>query len=106
MPRTTQYAITHRDLNNLLAGEGGVDLQPITENGRRQPAMRIVGVTPGTTAARLGAENGDTIESINEMPLVSVDAAYKAAEIATRHAKIVVRGKRNGEPYETTLTMT
>jgi S1-C subfamily serine protease len=102
MPRTTEHAITMSDLRNLMTGEGGVDLERIAG----QSAMRIVGVKPGTTAARLGAENGDTIESINDMPLVSVAAAYQAADVAANQERIVIKGKRGAEPYVTVLQMT
>ncbi len=85
-----------------MTGEGGVDLERIVG----QSAMRIVGVKPGTTAARLGAQNGDTIESINDMPLVSVAAAYQAADAAATKDRIVIKGKRGEEPYVTVLQMT
>ena len=102
--RTAEHEITPTDLRNLLSGEGGVDLERIVENGT-QVAMRIVGVKPGTTAARLGAQNGDTIESINDMPLVSIAAAYQAGDAAAKQERIVIKGKRAGEPYTTVLTM-
>ena len=102
MPRTTEHSITMRDLRTLMTGEGGVDLERIAG----QSAMRIVGVKPGTTAHRLGAQNGDTIESINDMPLVSVAAAYQAADVAAKADRIVIKGKRGDEPYVTILTMT
>jgi hypothetical protein len=104
MTRITEHTITMADLRNLMTGEGGVDLERIVENGR-QHAMRIVGVTAGTTAARLGAHNGDTIESINDMPLVSVAAAYQAADVAAKQEQIVIKGMRNDEPYVTVLKM-
>lgn len=102
--RTTEHEITPADLQNLLTGEGGVDLERIVENGT-QVAMRIVGVKPGTTAARLGAHNGDTIESINDMPLVSIAAAYQAGDAAAKQDRIVIKGKRAGEPYTTILVL-
>ncbi|MEO8701356.1 MAG: hypothetical protein ABI867_15010 [Kofleriaceae bacterium] len=69
--RTSEFTITSRDLSS---GKGGVDLEPILEGGT-QVAMRIVGVREGTTAARLGARNGDTIVSLNDLPLSSVAEA-------------------------------
>lgn len=101
MLRTTEHVITATDLRNLMSGEGGVDLERIVG----LPAMKIVGVKPGTTAARLGAQNGDTIESINDMPLVSVAAAYQAADVAAKQSQIVIKGKRGDEPYVTVLKM-
>ena len=98
------YTVTHADLRNLLRGEGGVDLERVIENGQ-QVAMRIVGVQPGTTAARLGARNGDTIESINDVRLLTIAAAYKAGDLAVQQAKIVIKGARDGEPYVTVLTL-
>jgi S1-C subfamily serine protease len=104
MTARTEHPVTAADLRNLMAGEGGVDLEPIIEDGK-QVAMRIVGVQPGTTAARLGAQNGDTIESINDTPLTSVAAAYRAADVAIRQSQIVIKGARAGQPYVTVLAM-
>ncbi|MBA3463282.1 MAG: hypothetical protein H0T46_25225 [Deltaproteobacteria bacterium] len=97
-----EYPITPTDLRNLMSGEGGVDLERIVENGK-QVAMRVVGVSPGTTAARLGARNGDTIETINDMPLSSVAEAYRIAAAVAKEPRIVIKGKRGDEPYETVL---
>lgn len=101
MLRTTEHTIIATDLRNLMSGEGGVDLERIAG----QSAMKIVGVMPETTAARLGAQDGDTIESINEMPLGSVAAAYQAADLAAKQNQIVIKGKRGDEPYVTVLRM-
>lgn len=98
------HDVTPDDLRRIMSGEGGNDLEPIVEHGK-QVAMRIVGVQPGTTAARLGAQNGDTIESINDMPLTSVAAAYRAADIAIRDQQIVLKGTRGGAPYVTVLAI-
>jgi hypothetical protein len=98
--RSASYDISDADLRNLLRGEGGLDLE------RVPPAsMRIVGVQPGTTAARLDARNGDLIDSINDIPLVSVPEAYRAGSAAIRAPAIVIKGTRDGEPYITTLTL-
>ena len=104
MTRTSEHSITAADLQKLMAGEGGVDLERIVEGGK-QVAMRIVGVRPGTTAARLGAENGDTIETINDMPLSSVSEAYRIAAVVAKEPQIVLKGKRGDEPYVTVLKM-
>ncbi len=103
-PRTTEHHVTSTDIARLLAGEGGVDLGAVF-SGSAQVAMRIVGVTPGSTAARLGAENDDTIESINDVPLTSVSAAYRAADEAVRSGRIVIRGARRGAPYVSVLVI-
>ncbi len=104
MVRTTEHEITAADLANLMRGEGGVDLEPIMKNGE-QIAMRIIGVRPGTTAARLGAQNGDTIEAINELPLSSIAEAYRIASVVAQQQEIVIRGARGNEPYMTRLKM-
>jgi len=36
------------------------------------------------TAADIGAQHGDTIESLNDVPLKSVTAAYAASDAAVR----------------------
>ncbi len=104
MSDTTEYEVTPADIRNLLAGEGGVDLRSVVEIGV-QIGMRLVGVSPGTTAARLGAQNDDLIESINDMPLTSVTAAYRAGDVAAKTSRITIRGKRAGKPYVTVLVL-
>lgn len=104
MSDNVEHRVTMRDIQNLVAGEGGVDLARVIEGGK-QVAMRIFGVSPGSTAARLGAQNDDTIESINDIPLVTIAAAYEAGEIASRSKRIVVKGKRKGVPYTTILVV-
>lgn len=101
---TTELHVTPADIAKLLAGEGGVDLRQVFTNGK-PIGMRIVGVSPGTTAARLGAENGDTIDSLNDVPLDSVSGAYRAADVAVRSGRIVIKGARRGVPYETILVI-
>ncbi len=71
----------------------------------KQTAMRIVGVQPGTTAARVGAQNDDTITSINDMPLTSIVVAYQAGDVASKQGRIVIRGERAGVPYVTVLVV-
>ena len=100
----TEYTITQADLRNLLRGEGGVDVERVIENGA-QVAMRVVDVQPGTTAARLGAQTGDTIESINGLRLLTTAAAYRAADLVVRQKKIVIEGAREGERYVTVLNL-
>lgn len=102
--RTTEHRITQADVARLMSGEGGVDLRIISEGGK-QVAMRVVGVSPGTTAARIGAQNDDTIESINEQPLTSITGAYAAGDAAVRSGRITIRGKRAGVPYVTVLVL-
>jgi hypothetical protein len=105
MTPTTEHQVTIGDLRNLMTGEGGVDLERVIEDGQ-QVAMRVVGVRPGTTAERLGAHNGDTIETINDAKPDSVSAAYKIAEAAMQQAKIVIKGRRAGAAYVTVLCLT
>lgn len=105
MPRTTrirQFSITNADLDGLLRGDGGSDLE-VAETLDGTACMRIVGVRPGTLPAQLGAENGDMLESINDLPLVDVATSYAAAVAAARYERIVVKGYRNDEPFTTTL---
>ena len=99
-----EHHVTMEDVARIMGGEGGVDCVSVVEGGKTV-AMRIVGVKPGTTADRLGARNGDTIESLNDVPLDGVAAAYAAADRAIAQGRIVVRGKRDGVPYETVLVL-
>jgi C-terminal processing protease CtpA/Prc len=97
-----EFAVTVRDLQKMLGGEGGLDLERVVENGK-QIAMRVIGLRPDTTAARLGARNGDTIETVNGLPMTSIALAYQAGDEALKDKTITIRGKRNGAPYETIL---
>lgn len=105
-PGATEQHLTPKDLRNLLSGEGGVDLRAVHEGGK-QVAMRIVGVRPGTTAARIGANNDDTIETINGMPMTTIAGAYAAGDAAVKQDRITIRGKRagSGESYEIVLVV-
>ena len=96
---TDAYDVTLADLQALVAGGDGADLEQIPGT----TSMRFVGVTAATRAARFGASNGDTIESINDEPLSSVAAAYRAAANAMRTQEIVIKGHRGSEPYVTVL---
>jgi hypothetical protein len=80
--RATEHRVTRIDIANLLGGEGGVDLRPVIEDGK-QIGMRVVGVTPGSTAARLGAVDDDFVESIDETELTGIGAAYAAGRAAS-----------------------
>ena len=102
MTRTATYHVTPQDIAKILSGADGVDLHRIIEGGA-QVAMKVVDVTPGSIAARLGAVNGDTVETINDQPLTSIAGAYQAGDAAVKTRRIVLRGKRGSEPYETTL---
>lgn len=104
MPETTVHRVTRADIRRLLAGEGGVDLARVVENGT-QVGMRIFGVSSGSTAERLSARNDDVIESINDLPLSSIAAAYEAGARASASKRIVIRGTRAGVPYVTELLL-
>lgn len=101
-----EHHVTPRDLKNLLSGEGGVDLRLVHEGGKAV-AMRIVGVSAGTTAARIGANNDDTIETINDMPMTTIAGGYAAGDAAVKQDRITIKGKRagTGEPYEIVLVV-
>ncbi len=101
---TTYHRVTMADLTKVLGGEGGVDLAPVFEGGK-QVAMKIVGLLPGTTAARLGGQNDDIIESINDQPMTSVAGGYAAADRAIATGRITIRGTRAGVPYVTILVL-
>lgn len=97
-----EYKVTPADIQNLLAGEGGVDLRTVTQDGK-PTAMRVVGVQPGTTAARLGAQNDDTIESINDVSVSSPGAMNAWTQMALRDKRLVLRGTRAGQPRTSVL---
>jgi S1-C subfamily serine protease len=101
---STQYTVASTDVAKLAAGEWGVDLEPVLQDGR-QRAVKIIGVRPGSTAARVGAQDGDIIESINGIALRSLAAAYQAGDRARKAGRIVIRGEREGQRYETVLVV-
>lgn len=98
---SNEYRVTPADIQNLLGGEGGVDLRTVTQGGKT--IMRIIGVQPGTTAARLGARNDDTIESINGVAAGGPGAMRAWTQMAMTEKRLVLRGTRDGQPRTTVL---
>ena len=67
--------------------------------------MRLVDVTAGSIAERMGGRNGDILESINGAPLTSVAKGYEAAYAAIKARRIVIAGHRDAEPFAITITI-
>ena len=101
MARTEHHSVTTSDLQEIMSGKDGADL---TRDGA-STGMRLIDVTPGSVAARLGGKNGDIIESINGAPLSDAARGYAAAFAAIETRRIVLAGHRDGEPFEITLSL-
>lgn len=97
--RSLAFDVSHDELRRLMSGSDGTDLRLVPGS----TAMRIVGVTPSSLAASWGAENDDTIETINDEPLSSVSVAYEIAAKALRAQQIVIKGRHRDQPYTTVL---
>lgn len=98
---SNEYRVTPADIQNLLMGEGGVDLRTVNQGGKT--SMRIIGVKPGTTAARLGAQNDDTIDAINDVPAGGSNAMSAWTQMAMTEKRLVLHGTRGGQPRTTVL---
>lgn len=102
MTASREVHVTRDDIQALLTGAGGTDLRVAME-GDKQIGMKLVGAGAGTTAAKLGAANGDIIYSIGGHPLDSIPAAYRAGDLAAQESRIEIKGSRNGTPYTLVL---
>jgi len=100
MARTEEHVVTPADIQAIMSGRDRADLRvsPGTPG-----AMRLVDVTPGSVAERLGGRDGDIIESINGVPLSNVAKGYEAAYAAIAARQIVIAGQRDGEPFTITV---
>ena len=103
-PNTTEHHVTVADIQKLLSGEGGVDLSTERKDGKPF-AMRVFGVSPGSTAARLGAQNGDLLESVNDIPADAPDAMNQWIQAASSQKRLTVKGQRAGQPFTTVLIL-
>ncbi|HEY4060108.1 MAG TPA: PDZ domain-containing protein [Kofleriaceae bacterium] len=101
MSRAEDHVISVGDIQSIMTGRDGSDL--VADLGRT--GMRLVDVTPGSIAERLGGKNGDIIESINGVPLATVAKGYEAAYAAIKARRIVLAGHRDKEPFTITLTI-
>jgi S1-C subfamily serine protease len=100
----TEHHATPEDIGKLLGGEGGVDLAAVTKDGKPS-GMRVFGVRAGSTAARLGAQNGDILESVNDVSAASPGSMSQWSQLATRDRRLVIKGTRAGQPFTTVLVI-
>ncbi|CAN5916527.1 hypothetical protein BH11MYX2_BH11MYX2_00870 [soil metagenome] len=101
MPRSEEHVVTIAEIQALMTGSDGADL--VADLG--SVGMRLIDVTPGSIADRLGGKNGDILESINGVPLSTVAKGYEAAYAAIKARRIVVVGHREKEPFTLTITI-
>ena len=99
---TNEYTVTPADMQALLSGQDGADLETVSREGK-PAAMRVFGVRPGSVAARLGAQNGDQIESVNDVPVGAAGAMSQWTQSASREGRLTIKGVRAGQPFTTVL---
>lgn len=64
-----------------------------------QPSgFRLYAIPPGSLAARLGLRNGDTVRTVNSMPVNSEDTLHAAYQRFRTAAQLTVGIERGGQP--------
>jgi S1-C subfamily serine protease len=99
MPRSEEHVLGAAEIQRLMSGADRADL--VVDGG----AMRLIDVTAGSIAERMGGRNGDILETINGAQLTSVAKGYEAAYAAIKTRRIVITGHRDGEPFVITISI-
>jgi S1-C subfamily serine protease len=94
-----EHPVTLEELQRILSGKDGSDLR------RTEGGWRLIDVTPGSLAERLGGKNGDVVESINGVRFDTASKGYEAAYAAIKAQRIELAGHRDGEPFVITLSL-
>ena len=76
-----------------------VRLVPTTSGGRRT-GLKLSGMRPESRMAALGFQNGDQLESLNDLPLATPEQALEAYAAARSADSLRVRLLRNGQRIE------
>jgi S1-C subfamily serine protease len=61
--------------------------------------IKLYAIRPGSWIAALGLENGDTLLSVNGLPLDSMDQAREAYAALSRASRVEIVGDRRGKPF-------
>jgi S1-C subfamily serine protease len=94
--RGGEDAIERSQLQALFA-----DPTPLLREGTRvrptPEGIRIVGVRPGTMAARFGLESGDVVQAVDGKPLTTPDAALELVGRLRTATSVSVQILRKGQ---------
>jgi len=95
----TNYNLSRSMLNKVLDNAGkliGIAAVSPKMEGGRSIGMEIRGVRPNTLLTKLGIQNGDILESVNDQSLTSPDAALGAYSTLRTADKFTLSIRRGG----------
>jgi S1-C subfamily serine protease len=75
-----------------------VRIVPAIKNGAPS-GFKLYAIRPNSVAARIGLENGDTIEEINGLPLATPESALEAYTTLRHAVHLDVAIERRGKPF-------
>ena len=70
------------------------------KDGNRTTGLRLFGIRPGTRLNALGFQNGDQLQTLNDVPLTTPDQALRAYGAARNADTLRVRLLRRGQSVE------
>ncbi len=70
------------------------------KDGNRTTGLRLFGIRPGTRLKALGFQNGDQLQTLNDVPLTTPDQALRAYAAARNADSLRVRLLRRGQSVE------
>jgi type II secretory pathway component PulC len=91
-------------LNNPMAALKGARVIPAMKNGK-QTGVKLYAVRPSSAYAKLGFRNGDTVISVNKLPLIGPDDALEAYTKLREAKKLEVELERAGKPVTLVFTI-
>lgn len=95
-------SLVDRVLANPMGVAKGARLVPAVKNGKPD-GFKLYAIRPNSVYAKLGLQNGDTLQSINNFELTSVDKALevytKLREASSLEVDILRRGKQEKLKY-------
>lgn len=104
----TNYNIRRTLLNKVLDNAGkliGIAAVSPKMEGDKSVGMEIRGVRPDTLLTKLGIKNNDVLESVNDEPLSSPDAALGAYTTLRTADKFTLAVQRDGKPMVITYNL-
>jgi S1-C subfamily serine protease len=97
----TSYKIPKKLADKLVANPTaftrGARVVPAMKNGKPD-GMKLYAIRPNSIFAKVGLTNGDTVKSVNRMPIDSAEHALKAYEKVRTASKITLEIVRRGNP--------
>jgi hypothetical protein len=91
-------------LANPMAIAKGARVVPSVKDGKPN-GFKLYAIRPSSIYAKLGFQNGDTLERINGMDMTSADKALDVYTKLREATKLVVDVTRRGKPVTLTITI-